>query len=136
LLINFIIPGKPKALKRPRFSRGRTYDPMANDKKKTWMQIAKYRPKLPFAGNIYIKLIFYMPRPKTHFKTGKKSHILKDGIPEYHSFRPDIDNLIKYVLDCIQGENGFIVDDSQVCMIQAEKVYSITGKTEVFINEI
>lgn len=135
-MISFIIPGKPKALKRPRFSQGRTYDPMAKEKKQTWLQIAKYRPKLPLAGDVYIKLIFFMPRPKTHFKSGKSSHVLKSNIPEYHSFRPDIDNLIKYILDIIQGRDGFIIDDSQVCLLQAEKIYSITPKTEVTINAI
>ena len=102
-----------------------------------WLQIAKYKPKQPLAGDIMLKVVFCMPRPKSHFRTGKFKHILKDGYEHIinHTFKPDLDNLIKLIADCI-GNNTFIVDDSQICMLQAEKVYARKGKTEVYIEEI
>ena len=100
-----------------------------------WLQIAKFKPKRPFTGDIMLKVIFYMPRPKNHFRTGKFKHILKDDMPEYHSTTPDLDNLVKFLCDTIQGKDRMIVDDSQICMMQAEKIYG-TERTEVTIEEI
>ena len=100
------------------------------------MQIAKYKPKRPFAGDVYIKLIFYMPRPKSFYRSGKYSHLLKESCKDmiYHSVKPDLDNLAKLILDCI-GNNRMIHDDSQVCVLQAEKRYG-NPRTEVTIQEI
>ena len=138
-MIEFIIKGKPKALKRHRSTRtGRMYDPSAKDKKQIWLQIAKFKPETPLAGDIMLKLIFTMPRPKSHFRTGKFKHILKDGYEHIinHTFKPDIDNLVKLIADTIQGQDRMIVDDSQICMLQAEKVYGEFPMTEVVIEEI
>ena len=116
---------------------GGMYDPSSKDKKQTWLQIAKYRPKLPLAGDIYLKLVFYMPRPKHHYRTGKYSHLLKEKCKDivYHSFTPDLDNLVKFIADLIQGKHGMICDDSQICIIQAEKKYG-EPRTEITIEEI
>ena len=111
------------------------YDPSAKEKKQMWLQIAKFKPKQPLAGDIMVKLIFVMERPKNQYRTGKFKHILKDDIPEYHSIRPDLDNLVKLILDVIGGKDRFIIDDSQVCMLQAEKIYG-KPRTEIIIEEI
>jgi Holliday junction resolvase RusA-like endonuclease len=137
LQISFTIPGKPIPLKRHRSTTGgRMYDPSSKDKKGMWLQIAKYCPKLPIVGDVYMKVIFYMDRPKNHYRTGKYAHLLKEGIPERHSIRPDLDNLVKMIADVIQGKDRMICDDSQICILQAEKIYGIPTRTEVFIEEI
>ena len=114
------------------------YDPSPKDKKQIWLQIAKFKPKRPFADAIMLKLIFTMPRPKSHFRTGKFKHLLKDRYENiiYHTFTPDLDNLVKLICDTIQGKDRMIVDDSQICMLQAEKIYGETPMTEVIIEEI
>tara|TARA_Y100000310_G_C20263439_1_gene614691 strand:+ start:143 stop:553 length:411 start_codon:yes stop_codon:yes gene_type:complete len=135
-LISFTIIGKPVPLKRHRSTRtGKMYDPSSREKKQMWLQIAKYRPKLPLKGNIYLKVIFYMPRPKSHFRTGKYKHLLKDDYKNinYHSYKPDLDNLVKMLADVIQPQ--MICDDSQICMLQAEKKYG-EPRTEVIIQEV
>ena len=136
-MIEFSVKGCPKALKRHRSTRtGRMYDPSAKEKKQLWLQIAKFKPKKPLAGNIMIKLVFYMPRPKSHYRTGKFKHLLKENVPDFHSFTPDLDNLVKLVCDTIQGKDRMIVDDSQVCRLQAEKIYDEEPRTEVIIEEV
>ena len=114
------------------------YDPSSADKKEMWLQIAKYRPKLPLAGDIYLKAIFYMPYRKYMYRTGKYSHLLKDSFKDmkYMSVKPDVDNLIKMVADVIQGKGRMICDDSQICVLQAEKIYGKTPRTEITIEEI
>ena len=136
-MISFTIIGQPVALKRHRVARnGRMYDPSYKDKKQIWLQIAKYKPKKPLAGDIYLKVVFYLKRPKKHYRTGKYSHLLKDTYKDkvYHSFKPDLDNLVKLIADIIQPQ--MIVDDAQICMLQAEKMYSTNPRTEVVIQEI
>tara|TARA_R100000808_G_scaffold5872_1_gene17732 strand:- start:121 stop:537 length:417 start_codon:yes stop_codon:yes gene_type:complete len=137
-MISFTVKGTPRALKRHRSTRtGRMYDPSARDKKELWLQIAKYKPKRPFAGDVMIKMLFTMPHPKSHYRTGRYKHLLKSQFEEltFHSFKPDLDNLVKLVLDTI-GKNRMIVDDSQICRLQAEKIYGKHGSTEVYIEEI
>ena len=112
------------------------YDPSFKDKKQIWLQIAKHKPKMPLAGDIMVKLVFTMPRPKNQYRTGKYKHLLKDNVSEYHSYKPDLDNMVKLICDVIQGKGRMICDDSQICMLQAEKVWGIKGKTEVVIEEI
>ena len=111
------------------------YDPSSKEKKEIWLQIAKYRPKLPLAGDIYLKAQFYMPRPNNHYRTGKYAHLLKDSYKDviYHSRKPDLDNLVKMIADIIQPQ--MICDDSQICNLQAEKLYG-TARTEITIEEI
>ena len=138
-MISFTIIGQPVPLRRHRVARnGRMYDPSFNDKKQIWLQIAKYKPKKPFKGDIYLKVVFYLKRPKSHFRTGKYSHLLKDAYKDkvYHSFKPDLDNLAKLLCDTIGGADRMIVDDAQICMLQAEKMYSTNPRTEVVIQEI
>ena len=134
-MINFSYTGKPKPQQRHRVARNsRMYDPSYKDKKQIWLQIAKWKPKQPFVGDLMVKVIFTIPYPKKFYRTGKFKHLLKDNIPEYVSVRPDIDNYCKLLLDVMS--NGFYVDDSQVVKLQAEKVYGRKGKTEVVIEEI
>ena len=138
-MISFTITGQPKALKRHRPSaRGGYYDPSSKDKKDIWLQIARYKPKRPYVGDICIKIIFYMQRPKNHYRSGKYKHLLKDICKDivYHSTTPDLDNLVKLICDTIQGKDRMICDDSHICMLFAEKKYAKTPRTKVTISEI
>ena len=78
-----------------------------------------------------------MPRPKSHYRTGKFKYKLKEKLKnlKYHTFTPDLDNLIKLISDVISGKDRFIVDDSQICIIEAEKIYGETPRTEFIIQE-
>ena len=138
-MISFTITGQPIALKRHRPSaRGGYYDPSSKDKKDIWLQIAKYKPNMPYVGDICIKIVFYMQRPKHHYRSGKYKHLLKDRCKDivYHSNKPDLDNLVKLILDLCSGEDKMICDDSQICMLFAEKKYAEIPRTEVTISEI
>ena len=130
-MIEFSIPGTPKPLKRHRVSKnGGMYDPCSKQKAETWLQIARFKPSEPYAGDIRLSLFFYMPRPKRHYS--KSGAVLS---VKYHSFRPDLDNLVKFIADVIQGKDRMIVDDSQICVLEAQKLYG-KPRTEVIIEEI
>ena len=134
----FIIEGIPKALKRHRHTRqGRTYDPSKKDKKDLVLQVIRYAPKQPLTAPLRIIIVFYLPRPKIHFRTGKFKHLLKPNQPIQHSNTPDLDNLVKLVCDALN--KVFYKDDSQISQLKAEKLYTDVGekpRTEVHIEQI
>ena len=76
-----------------------------------------------------------MPRPKSHFRTGKYSNLLKADAPSLHSSKCDLDNLVKMICDTIQGKDRMICDDSQICWLSALKLYG-EPRTKVTIEEI
>lgn len=81
--------------------------------------------KAVFSKKHGIKLVlkFYMPRPKSHYGTGRNSGKIKASAPGYadHRSKPDLDNLIKGVMDGLTG--ALYEDDSQVRIIEASKHY-------------
>ena len=138
--LTFQVPLKPTALQRPRFIRkgpraGHVYDPSSTDKKK-WMNCAQsHLPCKPMTGPLKITLKFYYQRPKSHYRTGKYSHILKSSAPHHHYKMPDLDNLVKFVLDAMNAR--FFEDDRQICEIIASKHYTTDSSyTSVHLETI
>ena len=125
--IEFYVPGPPKALKRHRHtSKGFTYDPSRNDKQEFILQCRRYKPHVPLYGPLSLELKFYLPRPKSHFRTGKFADQLKPGSPTMHTTKADLSNLVKFVEDAFNGE--FYRDDAEICVLTATKVYCEPGK--------
>ena len=75
----------------------------------------------PVDGPVSIDIAFTMPRPKNHYRTGKNAALLKDGAPAYHTKTPDIDKLVRCVLDALTGVAWH--DDSQVWHVNSAKHY-------------
>lgn len=103
------------------------YDPSKKDKGKFKKSVEKviedfmFLTDCPTTKEIMIQMEFHLPRPKSHFRTGKFKGILKKDAPKYPR-KPDIDNLAKFVLDAL---NDYIwVDDSQVTTLFLRKVYA------------
>jgi len=138
--ISITIEGVPQALKRHRAVRAgkfiRTYDPSSKDKEDfSWKAISKLKPDSPFTGPISLVVVFYMPRPKSHYGSGKNASILKKSAPSYHVTKPDTDNLLKFVKDAFN--KIYWKDDSQVYLVTAQKCYTeLTPRTEVEIVEV
>merc|ERR1711918_230176 len=135
--LEFIIPGDPIPLRRHRVARGMMYNPSGKDQKQFLNQSMEYMPEESLIGPIEAVLTFKMKRPKAHYRNGKFSHLLKEDAPRYHTRRIDIDNLIKMVLDSL---NGYAYhDDKQVVAIRACKQYAdIDGEesTHVCFREL
>ena len=113
---------EPKAQKRHRFARGHVYDPSAKDKRELLKVMKKHSPAYPIDEPVSIEFEFGMKRPKSHFGTGKNANKLKPSAPEYHTKKPDVDNIIKLVFDALNGE--FWTDDSVIDEIVARKVWA------------
>ena len=109
------------AQKRHRYARGFVYDPSSKDKKIAILQIKEQFDCKPFTSALRIKFRFYIKRPKAHFRTGKYANELKKTAPVYHIKRPDVDNYVKFYMDCM---NKLVyLDDSQVIELRAVKEY-------------
>ena len=137
---SFTVVGAPKPLKRHRHTKsGHTYDPSVQDKH-VFLEAAQasVTPPLgePLQGPLAIHLQFLMPRPKSHYRTGKFSAELRADAPVHHTNTPDCDNLIKLVLDALNGV--FFGDDSQIGRIVAEKMYGpdTVGATRCSITHL
>ena len=105
------------------------YDPSSKDKDRFKEQCAEFAPKHPLEGAISVSMVFLMPRPKSHYRGGRFSHLLKSTAPTRHVSRPDLDNIIKFYLDAMTGM--FWRDDAFVCTIEASKTYSSEGSVEI-----
>ena len=117
----FIIKGNPIPQKRHRMGRGFSYDPSAPDKKRVRLELLLKNNKVIHTGPVNMFVTFYMKRPKSHYRTGKFSNMLKNDAPMQHTKKPDIDNLLKFIMDCC---NGIVYkDDCQVNRCSVSKVY-------------
>tara|TARA_R110002020_G_scaffold204521_7_gene408628 strand:+ start:133 stop:609 length:477 start_codon:yes stop_codon:yes gene_type:complete len=139
-IFHFSIPGVPIPQKRHRHTTAgkfvRTYDPSKEDKEIFFSQCIEqtdmkyYHSVYPLShmGYISVSIFFCMPIPKSTSK--KKTLELLDFVT-YHTKRPDIDNLIKFVLDALSGQ--FWKDDSLVAQIDAHKIYAMNPRTDIQI---
>ena len=127
-IINF----EPTSLKRHRhtFKGGRTYDPSAKDKKK-FIQLIDI-PTTKMEKPIKCILKFYSSRPKSHYRTGKYSHLLKNSSPKYNTSKKDVDNMAKFVLDALN--NKLYVDDCQIVKLECEKLYSEDNIGKIYMK--
>ena len=127
------IPGKPRGKGRPRFSRatGRTYTDDAtavyeNLIKTIWMTVVGER----LSGELSVGIAAHYAIPTS--KPKKMKAAMRDGSVR-PTTKPDIDNVIKAVLD---GLNGVAyADDSQVVELSASKCYSDDPRVVVIVED-
>ena len=114
----------PTSLKRHRHSKfgTHTYDPSSKEKKEFVSKIANLFPEKPIEYALKAKLFFYEKRPKSHYRTGKFSNLLKKTAPIHNTSKRDLDNFIKFVLDSLN--KILYIDDSQIVEIESGKYYS------------
>lgn len=139
--IKVFIPGEPAAKERPRSGNGgRIYTPAKTRKaeqtlRQNWIaaNLEQYGSVHTFNEPIRIKIRFHY-EPLKGFKKWEM-RLIRHGttIPKYT--RPDIDNLVKLVLDALNGVA--YKDDYLVTRIIGEKCYSDKGPgTEIEIYRV
>ena len=82
----------------------------------------RHRPEHPITGPVFLQITHTLPRPKSHFGTGKKASMLKDSAPTRHAAKPDVDNLAKAAMDALTTL-GFWADDDQISILRVIKNY-------------
>lgn len=115
----------PVAKGRPRVGlRGHMYTPTTTKQAEYEIRQAWYgkHGDGPFDGDLEIKVGAYLPRPKSHFGTGKNAGQLRDSARAYPGVKPDLDNLLKLVVDALNGLA--FIDDGQIVLATAYKQYA------------
>lgn len=81
--------------------------------------------RAPFAGPVRLDVDFAFPRPKSHYRTGKRAGELKLSAPTWSTPRPDLDKLLRALGDALTGV--VVRDDAQVVSVEASKRYGSPG---------
>ena len=112
------ITGPVYSQKRHRHTnRGFVYDPSAKDKKKVIPQIVDQFIEKPFVDAVLLEITFFLQRPKSHYN----KYDIKPSAPKWKTTKPDIDNHIKFYLDCMSGI--VFKDDNQIISLVASKQF-------------
>ncbi len=139
---SFVVPGKPGAKGRPRFSvnrrRGyvsvRTPVDTLNYEHFVVLEYDRlYNEADPFPAKapLYIKIDAYYPIPSST-SNKQREKMLKGEIRP--SKKPDVDNVFKIIADALN--NVAYHDDSQIVSAVINKYYSEKPRVEVEIGEI
>lgn len=130
--MRIVVEGSPIAKKRPRFARigkgVRTYNDQQTEEGR-WLWEAQQQIKDCMEGPLKADFRFYMPIPKSTTKKARQE-MLDKFVP--HIKKPDLDNLIKFAKDCLNGVAWR--DDSQVYEVLAWKCYDPRPRTEIIIE--
>jgi Holliday junction resolvase RusA-like endonuclease len=148
-MVEFTVPGPPVAAARARFARVgnhvRTYSPGKNVDYMARVRDAFLRQvsdealsEAPFPRGVplSIEVVFYFPRPKGHYGTGKNANRVKASAPQFHTTKPDVDNCIKLLKDALKWLAWH--DDSQIARYShIAKVYVESNpRTEIQITAL
>ena len=125
--LDIIIPEQPIAMQRPRLGKGHTYNPQAVEKvrlgwifKEAMMKARKNCTDKPLS----ISAVFSFKRVKSNKR-------------RYHTATPDLDNVIKFYLDCMQGDGGIVYfNDSSIIELKCAKGYAEQPSVHIVIYEV
>jgi Holliday junction resolvase RusA-like endonuclease len=140
-MIKVFVPGipQPGGSKRAFYieKRKRVVVTEANKKSKPWRldvaYVAKEHIKEPLRGPLEVHFRFVLPRPKSHFRSGKRAGEIRESAPRFPTVVPDTTKLIRCAEDALKGIAW--IDDSQVVIQHASKHYGTPG-CEITISEL
>lgn len=125
----FILSGIPIPLQRVRFSGDHCWDSQKHSKLLVSLALeAQLKAQDMFSGALHVDFVFVFPLAKKLSKVKKEKTLDKP-----HITIPDLDNCIKFYLDCCN--KLLFKDDCIVAVISARKIYG-APRTEMTIKEI
>ena len=131
MTVVFRVPWEPVPKARPRVTRQGAYTPRKTLVYESRVAQAWYEQsgvKMPDDTALVATIHAYFPIPQS-FRKGKRDRLNA----EYHKKRGDLDNVVKSVLDALNGKA--FKDDAAVSVIHAVKRYSDEPRTDVVIME-
>lgn len=81
----------------------------------------------PIKGPVALDVTFLLPRSKSHFSKAKgKEDQLVPSAPVHHTNMPDVDKLLRGVLDpmTVRCGGNVLIDDSQIVEVRCRKQYA------------
>lgn len=83
------------------------------------MDVEFGRDFVPIKTAVMLSMVFYRPRPKGHYGTGRNADKLKDSAPAYPTTKPDTLKLARAIEDALSGV--VYHDDAQIVSHSIEK---------------
>ena len=81
----------------------------------------------PIKGPVSLDVTFFLPRAKNHWSTakGKEGHLVPSA-PVHHTITPDIDKMLRGLLDpmTVRCGGNVLIDDSQIVEVRCRKLYA------------
>ena len=90
--------------------------------------LTPYRPAKPFSGPVSMSVAFVYP----HLKSASKN--AREGM-QYRTTKPDLDNLVKGLIDVMANLHFFEDGDAQVCDLRLSKMRGDTPGIAIRIAE-
>jgi Holliday junction resolvase RusA-like endonuclease len=141
----FMVVGEPKGQPRPRaFARkvgntytARVFDAGTAEQWKSHISVCACEAGLNgvmMEGPIALQMCCYFRRPKSHYRSGKNSTLLKFACEEVRkTSKPDLDNLLKAACDCFTALGAW-KDDAQLNHVTVSKEWTLRQSfTEFYI---
>ena len=139
-ILTFVVPGVPTPKGRPRMTRrGKVYTPaktVAYERTiSIFAQVAASRmatrDEMLFEGPVMVTIHCHFKMPKSWSRKRKEAMLY-----EPHIQLPDLDNLVKSVLDGLNQTYGIWDDDKQVAAVTATKHWSEESSVLVRIEKV
>lgn len=128
-----VIEGRPVPYRTQVGQRGQVFYPATV---RAWQKTVTDQAKeqlpegwIPIDSMAETSYRFFMPRPKSHWRTGKFSEELKPDAPEHHLTPPDVTKLLRITEDGLIHA-GVATDDSLFTPIIARKAWTTRPDTE------
>lgn len=128
-MITFTVPGTPApgGSKKAFVVAGRAH--LIDDAKHNapWRSTVALAAKAAMAGDppldgpLFLEITFTLPRPKSHYRGGRRGGVLTKSAPPHPTGKPDVTKLVRALEDALKNICWF--DDSQVVSQWANKVY-------------
>ena len=131
------IPGTPQQQgSKTRNAYGTMYE--ANRNLKPWRAHAITQLRAAWAGEpithgVHVTARFVYARPKSHYRTGRNSHLLRDDAPAFKTSAPDLDKLQRALGDALT-QAGVLRDDALIASWAPVKLYGPTPLVELTIT--
>ena len=126
---HFILEGKPIPYAAHHTHGAIHYDPQKELKDTLSWELKAQYTKTTISSPVRLSVIYYFPIPQS-----KQAKFKREPTKiHYQSVKPDIDNCTKMLLDILQ-RSCILLNDSQVCQLNATKLYDTHPRTEFTIT--
>ncbi|MFG3709506.1 RusA family crossover junction endodeoxyribonuclease [Micromonospora sp. NPDC047730] len=81
-------------------------------------------PGYPLDGPLFVRMVFTFVRPKSHYRTGRNAHLLRDSAPAQPQGAPDLSKLLRSTEDALTSAGAWRDDARVVEYERAAKVWA------------
>ena len=133
------IPGTPQQQgSKTRNAYGTMYE--ANRNLKPWRAHAITHLRAAWAGEpithgVHVTARFVYARPKSHYRTGRNSHLLRDDAPAFKTSAPDLDKLQRALGDAL-AQAGILRDDALIVEWGSAKGYGSVPEVRLTVRTL